>query len=87
MFFIIVARVLDNHVFSFADRSRGGVLMFLGDLIRRNRKYFPDKAAFIFEGKRFTWTEGRTLDDIAALADKYPLPIADDSEGCAICHL
>jgi len=37
--------------------------------------------------KQFTWTEGRTLDDIAALPDKYPLPIAEDSEGCAICHL
>jgi len=37
--------------------------------------------------KQFTWTEGRTLDDISALPDKYPLPIADDSEGCAICHL
>lgn len=37
--------------------------------------------------KRFTWTDGRTLDDIAALPDKYPLPIADESQGCAICHL
>lgn len=31
--------------------------MFLGDLIRRNRTLFPDKPAFIFEGKRFTWSE------------------------------
>ena len=37
--------------------------------------------------KRYTWNEGRTLEDIAALPDKYPLPIAEDSEGCAICHL
>ncbi len=37
--------------------------------------------------KRFTWTEGRTLDDIAALPDKYPLPVLDETEGCAICHL
>ena len=31
--------------------------MFLADLLRRNRTLFPDKAAFIFEGARFTWTE------------------------------
>jgi acyl-CoA synthetase (AMP-forming)/AMP-acid ligase II len=31
--------------------------MLLGDLLRRNRTLFPDKAAFIFEGKRFTWRE------------------------------
>lgn len=31
--------------------------MFLADLLRRNRKLFPDNPAFIFEGKRFTWTE------------------------------
>jgi hypothetical protein len=37
--------------------------------------------------KHFTWSEGRTLDDIAALREKHPLPIAENSEGCAICHL
>lgn len=37
--------------------------------------------------KRFTWTDGRTLDDIAALPENYPLPIAEESIGCAICHL
>jgi acyl-CoA synthetase (AMP-forming)/AMP-acid ligase II len=31
--------------------------MLLGDLIRRNRTLFPDKPAFIFEGKRFSWAE------------------------------
>lgn len=31
--------------------------MLLGDLLRRNRTLFPDKPAFIFEGKRFTWAE------------------------------
>jgi len=36
-------------------------------------------------GKRFTWVQGRTLDEIAALAPK-PLPV-DDPDGCAICHL
>lgn len=52
------------------------------DLFEEAKKYEKVKGE-----KQFTWTEGRTLDDIADLPDKYPLPIADDSEGCAICHL
>ena len=36
--------------------------------------------------KRFTWTQGRTLDDIAAMPRKAPIP-KDETEGCAICHL
>ena len=31
--------------------------MLLGDLIQRNSKLFPDKAAIIFEEERFTWAE------------------------------
>ncbi|MBI5118872.1 fatty acid--CoA ligase [Candidatus Poribacteria bacterium] len=31
--------------------------MLLGDLLRRNQRLFPNKTSFIFEGKRFTWTE------------------------------
>ncbi|UCD56828.1 MAG: AMP-binding protein [Candidatus Hydrogenedentota bacterium] len=31
--------------------------MLLGDLLCRNRKLFPDRTAFVFEGKRFTYTE------------------------------
>jgi 3'-phosphoadenosine 5'-phosphosulfate sulfotransferase (PAPS reductase)/FAD synthetase len=36
--------------------------------------------------KRFTWNQGKTLNDIASLPP-YPLPIVDEIEGCAICHL
>ncbi len=38
-------------------------------------------------GRSYTWDEGRTLDEIADLPEKYPLPVVDDAEGCAICHL
>lgn len=31
--------------------------MLLGDLVRRNSKLFPDRSAFIFEGKRITWSQ------------------------------
>ena len=34
----------------------------------------------------FTWCEGRTLDEIADLPEQ-PLPVLDESQGCAICHL
>ena len=38
------------------------------------------------ESKGFTWNEGRTLDQIAALPEQ-PLPVVDEADGCAICHL
>jgi 3'-phosphoadenosine 5'-phosphosulfate sulfotransferase (PAPS reductase)/FAD synthetase len=37
--------------------------------------------------RRFTWTQGKTLDEIAHLPKLYPLPIVDSTEGCGICHL
>jgi 3'-phosphoadenosine 5'-phosphosulfate sulfotransferase (PAPS reductase)/FAD synthetase len=36
--------------------------------------------------KRYTWVDGRTLDEIAALP-RHKLKSAADGEGCAICHL
>ena len=52
------------------------------ELFEDAKKYERNK-----NGRKFTWVERRTLDDIAALPDRYPLPITDESEGCAICHL
>jgi hypothetical protein len=37
--------------------------------------------------KRYTWDSTRTLDEIAALPRREPLPKSDDTDGCAICHL
>lgn len=39
------------------------------------------------DGKQFTWVDGRTLDDIERIQERYPVPSMDDVEGCAICHL
>lgn len=39
------------------------------------------------DGKRFTWVDGRTLDDIANQPRRDPIPTADQADGCAICHL
>ena len=38
-------------------------------------------------GKQFTWVDGRTLDDIAALPRREAIPADDQAEGCAVCHL
>jgi 3'-phosphoadenosine 5'-phosphosulfate sulfotransferase (PAPS reductase)/FAD synthetase len=37
--------------------------------------------------KRYTWDATRTLDEIAALPKREPLPQSEDTDGCAICHL
>jgi 3'-phosphoadenosine 5'-phosphosulfate sulfotransferase (PAPS reductase)/FAD synthetase len=37
--------------------------------------------------KRFTWVQGKTLDEIARSPKRYPLPEPDEADGCAICHL
>jgi 3'-phosphoadenosine 5'-phosphosulfate sulfotransferase (PAPS reductase)/FAD synthetase len=36
---------------------------------------------------RFTWVGGRSLDEIANLPKRYPILSAEESLGCAICHL
>ena len=40
-----------------------------------------------YEKDGFTWVEGRTLDEIAALPKREPIPAPDMTQGCAICHL
>ena len=40
-----------------------------------------------YEMSGFTWVSGRTLDDIAALPRREPIPASDSGAGCAICHL
>lgn len=39
------------------------------------------------DGRTYTWAQGRSLDDIAALKELYPLPEEDETDSCAICHL
>ena len=40
-----------------------------------------------YEKDGFTWVDGRTLDEIAALPKREPIPAPDMTQGCAICHL
>lgn len=37
--------------------------------------------------KKFTWVEGRSLQDIEKLTTKYEVDNPDDTDGCAICHI
>ena len=50
--------------------------------------YFDEAKKYekIENGRQFTWSEGRTLDEIAELP-LYPLQTSEDTDGCAICHL
>jgi len=49
----------------------------------------PDRfeLAKTYEEDGFTWVDGRTLDDIAALPKREAIPAPDLTDGCAICHL
>ena len=38
-------------------------------------------------GKRFTWSQGKTLDEIAAQERRELVPKSEDADGCAVCHL
>ena len=52
------------------------------DLYEKAKKYEKLSGA-----RRYTWVQGRSLDDIEHLERKYPLADMDETEGCAICHL
>jgi 3'-phosphoadenosine 5'-phosphosulfate sulfotransferase (PAPS reductase)/FAD synthetase len=74
-------------------RSRSGCYFCFYQQIgewQRLQKNHPDKfeaaKKYENESKGFTWNEGRTLDQIAALPEQ-PLPVVDETNGCAICHL
>ena len=49
----------------------------------------PDlfEMAKTYEKDGFTWVDGRTLEEIAALPKREPIPAPHITEGCAICHL
>jgi 3'-phosphoadenosine 5'-phosphosulfate sulfotransferase (PAPS reductase)/FAD synthetase len=74
-------------------RSRSGCYFCFYQQIgewQRLKKNHPELFEKAKEYERFsdgfTWCEGRTLDEIAELPEQ-PLPILDESQGCAICHL
>lgn len=54
----------------------------------------PDlfEAAKIYEatkanGRRFTWSQTRSLEELEKLRERYATPIGEPEDGCAICHL
>ena len=38
-------------------------------------------------GRKYTWVNGRSLEDIEELEKRYEVPDGEDLDGCAICHL
>ena len=38
-------------------------------------------------GRKYTWVNGRPLEDIEKLERRYEVPDGEDLDGCAICHL
>ncbi len=53
------------------------------DLFEAAKKYEKVKE----NGQKFTWVQGRSLDDIEALKTRYSTPEPEAEDGCAICHL
>lgn len=38
-------------------------------------------------GKRFTWTQTRSLEELEAIEERHSAPVGEPEDGCAICHL
>ena len=51
------------------------------DLFEKAKKYEKNR-----NGRRYTWVDGRSLDDIAGMP-RRKLKQEKDKDGCAICHL
>ena len=96
-----VKRLLEESGLGLPDyykwRSRSGCYFcfyqqigeWKGLAVRHPELFERAKAYERVEGeRRFTWTAGRTLDDIAKLpSERASIPDAEGTEGCAICHL
>lgn len=38
-------------------------------------------------GRRFTWTQTRSLEELEAIEERHSAPVGEPEDGCAICHL
>jgi 3'-phosphoadenosine 5'-phosphosulfate sulfotransferase (PAPS reductase)/FAD synthetase len=58
-------------------------------LRQRHPELFEKAKAYekISGQRKYTWVQGRSLDDIENLDKLYDLADMDETEGCAICHL
>ena len=52
------------------------------DLFEKAKQYEK-----VVNGKKYTWVQGWSLEDIEKLEKKYPVAEAEEAEGCAVCHL
>ena len=95
-----IMRLLDDSGLGIPDyyrwRSRSGCYFCFYQQIgewQRLKDEHPDlyeqaKRYEKFEnGRAYTWRQGRSLSDIEKIEKRYPLPIIDQADGCAICHL
>lgn len=53
------------------------------ELFEAAKKYEEVKA----NGRRFTWTQTRSLEDLEAIEERHENPVGEPEDGCAICHL
>ena len=53
------------------------------DLFEAAKTYETEKA----NGRRFTWSQTRSLEELEALKERYESPTGEPEDGCAICHL
>lgn len=53
------------------------------DLFDKAKEYEGEKPG----GRRFTWSQTRSLEQLEALPERYGSPVGEPEDGCAICHL
>ncbi|MDP2495533.1 phosphoadenosine phosphosulfate reductase family protein [Shimia thalassica] len=53
------------------------------DLFAQAASYEDPKS----DGRQFSWTQRRTLSQLAKLKKRYDAPTGEPEDGCAICHL
>jgi hypothetical protein len=53
------------------------------DLFEAAKAYEAPKA----NGRVFTWTQTRSLNELEQIPERYPSPVGEPDDGCAICHL
>ena len=94
-----VKRILDDSGLGFPKyydwRSRSGCYFCFyqqrGEwqgLKREHPELFEAAKKYEKSGpKKFTWVEGKTLDQIEADKKQHEVQPIDEADGCAICHL
>lgn len=53
------------------------------ELFERAKEYEAEDDS----GRRFTWIQRRSLEELERLKKEYDIPVGEPEDGCAICHL